>query len=57
VNNEMILINPFYETTDSVRQVLSGIDVSKYEKEKALIIIDSLDEYFGDQPHIILKRV
>ena len=53
----MILINPFYETTDSVRQVLSGIDVSKYEKEKALIIIDSLDEYFGDQPHIILKRV
>src|SRR5919198_5170834 len=38
-NNEIVLINPFYETTDSVRQVLSEkynprIDVSKYEKEK-----------------------
>src|SRR5919204_987056 len=45
-NNEIVLINPFYETTDSVRQVLSqynhGMNVSKYEKEKSLIIIDSL---------------
>jgi hypothetical protein len=53
-NNEIVLINPFYETTDSVRQVLSkknnpGIDVSKYEKEKALTISDSLERYFGDQ--------
>ena len=55
-NNEIFLINPFYETADSVRQVLSGIDVSKYEKEKALIIIDSLDEYFGNQPHMYLKK-
>ena len=43
-NNEIILINPFYETTDSVRQILSksGVNVSKYEKEKGLVIIDSL---------------
>jgi hypothetical protein len=38
-NNETVLINPFYETTNSVRQVLSqnnnhGMNVSKYEKEK-----------------------
>src|SRR5919198_5843499 len=38
-NNEIVLINPFYETTGSVRQVLSekyndGMDsISKYEKE------------------------
>jgi MEDS: MEthanogen/methylotroph, DcmR Sensory domain len=54
-NNEIVLINPFYETTDSVRYVLSqykhGMNVSKYEKEKALIIIDSLKEYFGQQPY------
>jgi MEDS: MEthanogen/methylotroph, DcmR Sensory domain len=55
-NNEIVLINPFYETTDSVRQVLSGIDVSKHEKEKSLIIADSLREYLGDQPHMNLER-
>jgi hypothetical protein len=52
--NEIVLINPFYETTDSVRQVLSrynnrGLDVSRYEKEKVLIIADALERYFGDQ--------
>jgi hypothetical protein len=57
-NNEIILINPFYETTDSLRQILSksGINVSKYEKEKGLVIIDSLKEYFGSQPDILFKR-
>jgi hypothetical protein len=30
--------------------------VSKYEIEKALIIIDSLEEHFGDQPHKYLKK-
>jgi hypothetical protein len=55
-NNEIVLINPFYETTDSVRQVLSGIDVSKYEKERVLIIIDSLEEYFGRQEDMPFKK-
>jgi len=57
-NNETILINPFYETTDSVRQILSknGINVSKYEKEKGLVIIDSLKEFFGSQPDMLFKR-
>jgi MEDS: MEthanogen/methylotroph, DcmR Sensory domain len=60
-NNEIVLINPFYETTDSVRQVLSeennhGMNVSKCEKEKMLITIDSLKEYFGNQPHMYFKK-
>ena len=57
-NNEIILINPFYETTDSVRQILSksAVNVSKYEKAKELVIIDSLKEYFGSQPDMLFKR-
>ncbi|HEU5120399.1 MAG TPA: hypothetical protein VFT71_05385 [Candidatus Nitrosocosmicus sp.] len=50
--NEIVLINPFYETTDSVRETLSSgykaIDVKKYEeKEKKLVISDSLKKYLG----------
>jgi hypothetical protein len=61
-NNEIVMINPFYETTDSVRQVLSGKysdgmdSISKYEKEKLIMIIDSLEEYFGKQPDMTFKR-
>jgi DcmR-like sensory protein len=61
-NNEVVLINPFYETTNSVRQVLSekfndGIsNVSNYEKEESLMIIDSLEEYLGDQPMIYVRK-
>jgi MEDS: MEthanogen/methylotroph, DcmR Sensory domain len=59
-NNEIILINPFYETTNSVRQVLSqddhGIDISKYEKEGSLMIADALEEYLGDQPLVYVKK-
>ena len=54
-NNEIVLINPFYETTDSVRKVLSEKysnsmdDISKHENEKTLIIADALERYFGEQ--------
>ena len=56
-NNEIVLINPYYETTDSVRQILSEkdnatINVSKYEKDQALVIADALEEYYGQQPHM-----
>lgn len=49
---EMVLINPFYETTDSVRETLGtgykSIDVRTYEdKEKRLVIGDSLKKYLG----------
>jgi hypothetical protein len=54
-NNEIVLILPYYETTEMVRNVLSGddknnqgstIDVRKYEKERLLVIIDSVKAYF-----------
>jgi hypothetical protein len=40
---------PFYETTDSVRRILgqSDVDASKHEKQRSLIIMDSLKLYFG----------
>ena len=55
-NNEIVLILPYYETTEMVRSVLSGenknnqsniIDVRKYEEEGSLVIIDSVKAYFG----------
>jgi MEDS: MEthanogen/methylotroph, DcmR Sensory domain len=61
-NKEIVLINPFYETTDSVRQILSekyddGMNsVSKYEKEESLLIADALEEYLGHHPLIYLKK-
>ena len=60
--NETVIINPFYETTDSVRRILSEKDnndindVLRYEKEGALTIADSLVEYLGEQPHKHLKE-
>ena len=55
-NNEIVLIVPYYETTEMVRSVLSGennknnqrniIDVRKYEKQGSLMIIDSVKAYF-----------
>jgi hypothetical protein len=61
-SNEIVLILPYYETTEMVRLTLSGetiynengnnpygysgIDVNKYEKEGSLIIMDSLKGYF-----------
>jgi hypothetical protein len=59
-HNEIILMLPYYETTEMVRSILSGennnnnnnnggsiIDVRKYEKEGSLIIIDSVKAYFS----------
>jgi hypothetical protein len=50
-DNEIVVILPFYETTDNVRRILSEdsacIDVRKYEKEQRLLIMDSLRGYFG----------
>ena len=60
-HNEIILMLPYYETTEMVRSILSGesnnnnnnnnggsiIDVRKYEKEGSLVIIDSVKAYFG----------
>jgi hypothetical protein len=44
--NEIIIILPFYETIDNVRDVLAencvDIDIRDYEKKQSLIIVDSL---------------
>jgi hypothetical protein len=58
---EMVLINPFYETTDSVRETLStgykAIDVDKYEKkEKRLVIRDSLKKYLGQKEKVVMTK-
>jgi CheY-like chemotaxis protein len=61
-NNEIVIVNPFYETTDSVRRALSEKynhhvnAISKYEKEESLMIADSLKEYLGDQPLLYVKK-
>lgn len=60
--NGIVQINPFYETTDSVRQTLSEkynhgmIDISKREKEDSLIIIDSIEKYFGNSSNMENER-
>ena len=59
-SNEIVLILPYYETTEMVRLALYGgihtngnnnfeyseIDVRKYEKDGSLIMMDSLRGYF-----------
>ena len=54
-NDGIVLIIPYYETTKTVRTVLSRennnnksnlIDVRKYEKQGSLMIIDSVKAYF-----------
>ena len=62
-NNELVLILPYYETTEMVRSVLSGennsgnggsmIDVRKYEKEQSLLVMDSVRGYFGSKDGIM----
>ena len=63
-DNEIVLMLPYYETTEMVRSILSGennknsngdniIDVRKYEKEGSLIIIDSVKAYFGSDTDLM----
>jgi MEDS: MEthanogen/methylotroph, DcmR Sensory domain len=49
--NEVVIMLPFYETTDSVRRILglSKVDALKHEKQHSLIIMDSLKGYFGSE--------
>jgi hypothetical protein len=48
-DGSMVLIIPFYETTDSVRQTLSEeIDIKQYAQDGSLAIIDSIKAYFSE---------
>jgi hypothetical protein len=61
--NEIMIILPFYETVDGVRDVLTencaNIDIRAYEKEQSLIIVDSLKGYSGSPEGImpVLKQM
>lgn len=49
--NETVIILPFFETMENVRRILEqsefDIDVAKHEKQRSLLIMDSLKGYFG----------
>jgi hypothetical protein len=49
--NEVVIMLPFYETTDYARRILgqSKVDALKHEKQHSLIIMDSLKGYFGSE--------
>jgi MEDS: MEthanogen/methylotroph, DcmR Sensory domain len=61
--NEIMIILPFYETVDGVRDVLTencaNIDIRACEKEQSLIIVDSLKGYSGSPEGImpVLKQM
>ena len=71
--NEIVLILPYYDTTDMIGLALSGntntnysnnfgysgINVHKYERDGSLIIMDSLKGYFPPDKRaaIIIRKV
>ena len=69
-NKNIVLLLPFYETTESVRKILSTsddvslgfcddrvsiLDIRKHEKEGSLIIVDSKKAYFGSKTVVDIK--
>ena len=64
VKNEIVIMLPFFETTDAVRRALResefDIDVTKHEKQRSLLVMDSLKEYLGSPegvPRLIKQAV
>jgi hypothetical protein len=68
--NDIILLLPFYETTESVRKILSTsddvslgfcddrvsiLDIRKHEKDGSLVIVDSKKAYFGSKTIVDIK--
>jgi hypothetical protein len=58
VKNETVIVLPFFETTDTVRDMLRqsefDIDVTQHEKQQSLLIMDSLKGYFGSPEGVTL---
>jgi hypothetical protein len=57
VRNEVVQMAPFYETVDSVRQIISkslrALDVERLEsEEKTLVIVDSFRKYFDHDEYV-----
>ena len=49
-NNEAVIILSYYETRDDVLTYLRELDIDVYrfeKKERSLLIIDSVEDYFG----------
>ena len=49
-DNSLVLIIPFYETTAQVKQhlLIEMTDLEQYEKDRSLVIIDSIKAYFSE---------
>lgn len=61
IKNEIILLNPFYESVGSVRQNLSlghiGVyEFDQYQSNISSIISDSLHQHFGKVPMVEFKE-
>jgi hypothetical protein len=60
-NNAIVVIFPYYEKTDAVRDALyeAGIDVRECEKNCSLVIVDSVKAYFHSEIDVrsMLKRI
>ncbi len=58
---EMVVIWPFYETTDSVRKTLStghsAIDVSKHQEDNMLAIVDAATIYRSDKEALSFQKM
>ena len=54
-SNEIVIILPTYENISSVRRTLtdSGLDVSRFENDDSLVIIDSVKGYFESNADIL----
>ena len=52
---EIIVHLPTYENVNSVRRTLtdSGLDVSRFEDDDSLVILDSVKSYFGSNSDIL----
>jgi hypothetical protein len=52
---EIVVILPTYENISSVRHTLTdrGLDVSRFENEDSLVIVDSVKGYFESNPDIL----
>lgn len=52
-----IVLLPTYENVNSVRNTLTenGLDVSRFEEDESLVILDSVKGYFESNPHILSR--
>jgi hypothetical protein len=48
--NEIVLLLPYFESVDSVKFYLqeAGVDVEQHSKDGSLVIVDSVEQFFGE---------